>query len=183
MNRKTTWFATRLFLQFAGAMFLLAWVLFAGQNVVVKFLAAVATGFLFAVLYRILAALERRRVRKEIAERVCAVSFVRPPRWNNRAIEEYSLRGPAVRALMAEHNQTARNVELALRGLGYARKETRRAIKAGRYEHGMCSYEALLQFALKELSGEHEKIYRIGDVPAVQAEPANRAQQARAAGR
>jgi hypothetical protein len=131
----------------------------------------------------ILIAMERRRVRKEIAERICTVSFVRAPRWNNRPIEKYTLRGPAVKALKARHNQTVQDVESALISSGYRRKDTRKAIETGRYGHGIHGYEALLQFALKELSGEHTNIYRIGDVPTVEGEAAKRAQKARAAGR
>jgi hypothetical protein len=183
MNRRAARMTMRLFLQIVGGIALLAWLLQARENVLIKRLAAMAAALLLVGLYGILIAMERRRLRREIAERICTVSFVRAPRWNNRPIEKYTLRGPAVKALMARHNQTVRDVESALLRSGYRRKDTRKAIETGRYEHGMHSYEALLQFALKELSGEHTNTYRIGDVPAVEGEATKPAPKARAAGR
>jgi hypothetical protein len=108
MNRRASRMAMRLFLQIVCGIGLLAWLLQAREYVLIKILAAMAAGLLLVGLYGILIAMERRRVRKEIAERICAVSFVRAPRWNNRPIEKYTLRGPAVKALMARHNQTVR---------------------------------------------------------------------------
>jgi hypothetical protein len=172
----------RLFLQMVGGIALVAWLLFAKDRVSVKILPIAAVGVLFVVLYRILAARERRLVRKKIAERICTVSFVRPPRWNNRPVEEYVLRGPAVRALMAEHNQIALDAESALIRLGYRRRETRQAIEAGREEHGMHTYESLYQFALERLSGDYKNIYQIGDVRTVEGAIPNPAPRARAAG-
>jgi hypothetical protein len=155
------WMAMPLFLQIVGGVALLTWLLFSENDLRVKILATVAAGLLLVALYSILAALKQRQIRKEIAEKICAVSFVRPPRWNNRPVEEYALRGPAVKALMAKHDQIARDVESAIRTLGYSRKETRKAIAIGRYEHGMYTYEGLFDFAHRKLITEGKKIPQV----------------------
>jgi hypothetical protein len=161
MSRKTTWMTVRLFLQIAGGAALLAWLLFAPYALSARILSAFAVGLFLAALYPLLAALERRRIRRDIAEKICNASFVRTPRWNDRPVEEYALRGPAVKALMAEHNRIARDLESLVVARGYRRRDTRKAIAIGRYELGMYSYEALLGFVLKNLSAEYPDITQI----------------------
>jgi hypothetical protein len=168
MNRKTTWTTTRLLLQIVGGIALVAWFLLTTDRTWIKLLSAIVAGLSLVALYGILATIERRRALKNIAERVCNVSVIRPPRWDHRPVKEYVLRRPAVKALTAEHNQIARKAESELVGLGYGRREARKAIEIGRCEHGMYKYEALFQFALRKLSSDHQNIYQIGDVPTVE---------------
>jgi hypothetical protein len=152
MGRKTARMTTRVFLEAIGAIAILGWLVFAEKDPWSKVLLAAAGGLLLAALYLSLGALERRRLRKELAEKLCNVSVVRPPRWNNRPVEEYVLRGPAVKALMAEHSRVAWNAESAVRQLGYPRKDAHKAIETGRYEYGMHTYQDLFEFAVGKLS-------------------------------
>lgn len=157
---KTTqkaWTSARLFLQMTGAIALLTWLLFSGVRIWVKVLAFPGAMLLLAALYLLVKEIERKRVRKEIAEMLCEVGFVRPPRWNNRSVDNYKLRGPAIKALIAEHNRVARNVEFELLRLGYRKKDTRKAIEIGRYEHRLHTYESLFEFASRKLSGEDSR--------------------------
>jgi hypothetical protein len=148
MGRRTARMTTRVFLEAIGGIAILGWLVFAEKDPWSKILFAVAGGLLLVALYLSLGALERRRLRKELAEKVCNVSVVGPPRWNNRPVEEYVLRGPAVKALMAEHNRVARDAESAVRQLGYRRKDAHKAIETGRYEYGLYTYQHLFEFAV-----------------------------------
>jgi hypothetical protein len=152
MGRKTARMTTRVFLEAIGAITILGWLVFAEKDPWRKILLAVAGGLLLAALYLGLGALERRRLRKELAEKLCNVSVIRPPRWNNRPVEDYVLRGPAVKALMAEHNRVARNAESAVRQLGYRWNDVHKVIESGRYEYALHTYDALFEFAVGKLS-------------------------------
>lgn len=181
-RRKATWLALGLFLQFAGAIALLAWLLLASESLSGKAL-VIAAGICFLLaLHRVVATMERRRIQEEIAGMLCTVSAVRTPRWNHRTAGTTTvLRGPAIRALMVEHTQIAQNVESALTRLGYDRRRVHRLIEIGRFEQRMHSYETLFQFGLRQLSNEYKAARGIQAQAAhheLPREPAHRAHTA-----
>jgi hypothetical protein len=181
MGRKAGWFAGQLLLESLGGIALLAWLLFAHRPPWIKFLSVIGTGLFLTVLYRLLTALERRSARKTLAERICDVPYVRPPRWNGAPMENQVLRGPAIKALMAEHKRIARDVEATILTLGYRRKDVQRAIAIGRYEQGMHRYEQLFEFALKKLSSR-QLPGQTPEVPPPEIEPPKPRRRAHGAG-
>jgi hypothetical protein len=124
----------------------------------------IAAGLSLVALYGILATIKRRRALKRIAERVCNVSVIRPPRWNNRPVKEYVLRGPALNALTAEHNLIARQAESELIRLGLRPKGNSQGNRDRSLRTPHAQVRSALQFALRKLSNDHQNIYRIGDV-------------------
>jgi len=182
-SRKAAWLTLGFFLRVAGAIAVLAWLLFGRESAVVKLIVIVAAGLFLLAIYRVVAFIERRQIRKEIAEMLCPVSAVRPPRWNYRDTQIQVLRGQAVRALMAEHTKTARNVELKLVGQGYDRRKVRQAIDISRFEQHMHRYETIFQFALRQLSDEYKVAPASKEVSARKEPPLEPAKRAHAAGR
>jgi hypothetical protein len=164
MTPKRKWTTIRLFLQIAGAVGLLTWLLFAPYALSERALSALAVGLLLGLLYRrLVAAHERKQIRRETAEKICNACLAGPPGSDDSPVPEHAPSSPAVKALMAEHDRIARDLELMVVARGYRRRDIRKAIAIGRYEHGMYSYEALMNFVLGKLSSEYPDISQIAD--------------------
>jgi hypothetical protein len=164
MIRNTTWKKLALRLLIAGGAGLLTWLLSATVTPSIRVLLGLGPVLLTAALDPTLAAVARARTRRQIAERICTADAMRRPRWSPQAMQK-TISEASVKALIAEHNRIARDVECTIIALGYRRADARRAIAVARYEHLMFSHEGLLDFARKTLSAEGAHITQVSETP------------------